>query len=1012
MRLITLILTTILGCIGCQRQLEYTPEQPQEVHILLSNNSNTTYNSSLLENVWLFTINSSGHVSQSLEGTLSEDKSSFSAHVHKSKDSDDAEKYRFVVVANANNNIKDKSFKGKTYNELRDALHFKSTDTYSGLWGESDMIEVKKGITPAIDLLRSYGAVTIGIGSRLGNTNIWDGNKILSDGNAETEKIPFRIVKVYAMRAQNKYSIIPNEGVYNSLTKKVENPSPAGTVIKEQMHEMTVQQQTNNGMYIQLSEAQLKGAEPHDQFALVIGGYYNSSTKITYYRIDLKRDNNDQLDLLRNHIYHISIKDVKHAGKETAEEAYLHKSVDSSIDITWDLSDIEVDFELSSMEISGTKFVMDWFALGKSFECKDLTYKSTANTELLVGDKWISMENVQNLRLCPWLTANVIGTAKEGIIALTYNIYKKENGEPYKLKLRNNAITKTVKVIYDNGLFSSSFLDENIGQNERNAWAPNGLHLSKYGHISQAPVHPTTPGSAIWGDDVLLKWKDENQLTEGVETTTNILDTKYNFGIGNIYHINKSNIVHSPAVYCQELGIYWHVPSIKELMFIADNNNALGPSYALKTDKSGYWSSSINSAGLSWATQTNNIIPQATSYNSQQAVRCINHNEPYINDSQYQRDKDENGKAKRANSYIIPVEKDISHKLSIERIDDYWGSSDQYFGGNTPTNTIENNPNLKIKVVWADFDYYDKIIPTVDAKDKSMLIKVRSISPSGGNMVVAVTNQDGAILWSWHLWFSDIDPNYYSEGLIQAGTKLMDRNLGAKAKAREGNAGELFGMLYQWGRKDPFPAGCRESPYSSTLVEQTIYTPEGIKNSTSNKDAVWYNIKDNGSIKLSIANPSAFYCSETTKNNGDWIVNNLGVNQNYRWKASGKEKTIYDPCPYGWRVPDYQYWTGYPYISENHIHQYWVSLQEYGNNEMKIGGIWNNSNTDVYMPAVGIRYQKDAKLIDQNDYGRYWCGQIGDDGIKPYLFDFTAKRMETHNRLERSHACSVRPIRD
>ena len=68
-----------------------------------------------------------------------------------------------------------------------------------------------------------------------------------------------------------------------------------------------------------------------------------------------------------------------------------------------------------------------------------------------------------------------------------------------------------------------------------------------------------------------------------------------------------------------------------------------------------------------------------------------------------------------------------------------------------------------------------------------------------GNALIALCNADGDILWSWHIWFTD-DPRgqeYYNN----AGT-MMDRNLGATS-ATPGDVGAL-GLLYQWGRKDPF----------------------------------------------------------------------------------------------------------------------------------------------------------------------------------------------------------------
>jgi hypothetical protein len=59
---------------------------------------------------------------------------------------------------------------------------------------------------------------------------------------------------------------------------------------------------------------------------------------------------------------------------------------------------------------------------------------------------------------------------------------------------------------------------------------------------------------------------------------------------------------------------------------------------------------------------------------------------------------------------------------------------------------------------------------------------------------------DGVILWSWHIWLVQ-DQIGYNTYANNAGV-LMDRNLGATS-AIEYDSGTI-GLLYQWGRKDPF----------------------------------------------------------------------------------------------------------------------------------------------------------------------------------------------------------------
>ena len=153
-----------------------------------------------------------------------------------------------------------------------------------------------------------------------------------------------------------------------------------------------------------------------------------------------------------------------------------------------------------------------------------------------------------------------------------------------------------------------------------------------------------------------------------------------------------------------------------------------------------------------------------------------------------------------------------------------------------------------------------------------------------GNAVIAAKDADGNILWSWHIWLTDQPQGqvYYNN----AGT-MMDRNLGATS-ATPGDVGAL-GLLYQWGRKDPFLGS--SSIFSSTLAKSTITWPSVVESNASN-----------GTIEYATANPTTFIAYNSS--NYDWYYTGSSSTDNTRWTESDKAKSIYDPCPVGWRVPD------------------------------------------------------------------------------------------------------------
>ena len=148
-----------------------------------------------------------------------------------------------------------------------------------------------------------------------------------------------------------------------------------------------------------------------------------------------------------------------------------------------------------------------------------------------------------------------------------------------------------------------------------------------------------------------------------------------------------------------------------------------------------------------------------------------------------------------------------------------------------------------------------------------------------GNAVVAARNADGAILWSWHIWVPKTEIVTASFGGVM-GNDIMDRNLGAlvAAEAVEAVVDPLsYGLVYQWGRKDPFTA-------SGVALSNTLATWTGADEEVAPAQIT---------LEQSIANPRLL----GHINNGDWLV----APDNELW--SDTDKTIYDPCPPGYRVP-------------------------------------------------------------------------------------------------------------
>ena len=218
-----------------------------------------------------------------------------------------------------------------------------------------------------------------------------------------------------------------------------------------------------------------------------------------------------------------------------------------------------------------------------------------------------------------------------------------------------------------------------------------------------------------------------------------------------------------------------------------------------------------------------------------------------------------------------------------------------------------------------------------------------------GNAVIAAKDAEGNILWSWHIWLTDQpQAQVYNN---DAGT-MMDRNLGATS-ATPGDVGAL-GLLYQWGRKDPFLGS--SSIGSSTLAKSTITWPSTVDSNSSN-----------GTIEYATAHPTTFITRNG--NNYDWYYTGDVSTDNTRWTTSESSKSIYDPCPSGWRVPD---------GGDNGI---WSKAgfddTTYDSTNEGISFSISSPSTTWY-PASGYRHIYTGGLRDVGYNGYYWSAS-------PYL---------------------------
>ena len=159
-----------------------------------------------------------------------------------------------------------------------------------------------------------------------------------------------------------------------------------------------------------------------------------------------------------------------------------------------------------------------------------------------------------------------------------------------------------------------------------------------------------------------------------------------------------------------------------------------------------------------------------------------------------------------------------------------------------------------------------------------------------GNALIAAKDASGTILWSWHIWLpatpvADVaDANYSTKN-------AMTRNLGALVDATidAPTTVESFGLLYEWGRKDPFPGLGVLSGAGAITVAGNVSAQEGPM-----------------SVEDAIKNPNVY----VYKAKADWAAD--GTDTASLWGET--TKTVYDPCPVGYMLPQRNkscaFWSG------------------------------------------------------------------------------------------------------
>ena len=316
-------------------------------------------------------------------------------------------------------------------------------------------------------------------------------------------------------------------------------------------------------------------------------------------------------------------------------------------------------------------------------------------------------------------------------------------------------------------------------------------------------------------------------------------------------------------------------------------------------------------------------------------------------------------------------------------------------------------------MLWEDAK---DMIGNMDISNGYLRFSVYKIPGYGGNALIGIKDSEGIVMWSWHIW---LYPDSLTPVSIWNNIPKSGPTGGTEYKAMPVNLGTVWldytkfkfvNPHYQWGRKDPMPR-----PKDNSGVESILYNQQ--EGAFGN-----FGSGDDKTIMNSIRMPNKFF-PEYDASNRNWMAPFTSTSRQENraaaynlWDTKGTVgtgdvvtvKTIYDPCPYGWKVPNGAAFKGFTTTRGNTII---IS-------EFNVIGEFNNGWTfkrmyddpaGLFFPASGYRSRGSGGLADVSSSGNCWSSASGNQSFA-YSFSFISGGVSPVYSSSRASGFSVRPF--
>lgn len=343
-------------------------------------------------------------------------------------------------------------------------------------------------------------------------------------------------------------------------------------------------------------------------------------------------------------------------------------------------------------------------------------------------------------------------------------------------------------------------------------------------------------------------------------------------------------------------------------------------------------------------------------------------------------------------------------------------------------------PVTQATVVWQD---QPNLIRNTSLRINNNFVdfEVKESDIRNGNAVIAVKNNEGTVMWSWHLWFAHVDAldvipvesynhkNYkftrdalgYMIKEYKGTTYSQPRQARVTVAQTDGlnqtketaqfiitqNTGEMkeyTATYYQWGRKDALP-GIDAVAGGSYVFDPTM-GGHSLGYAIQHPEAMFH-YAGGGSETTYYAD----WCNASYYNL--WSINNTttGLNDN------PVVKTIYDPCPAGFKLPAPDAFTCFTKTGYNTSYQPNFNVSGYWNNGWNFNNKLTNPDATIYFPAMNYRASFDG-TFSGTDSGNYWAAMPTFGTNSGCCLTFKKDEVTPIGVIARAYALCVRPVAD